>query len=93
MFLVSQFVYVMETSSRFSHSQAKAFELLQRLRQRAELKKDAAMLIKAWWKHRRVVKALKSKTEADRRNWAEKHLGGGGVRHQAKVRGRDMPNA
>ena len=64
MFLVSQFVYVMETSSRFTHSQAKAFELLQRLRQRAELKKDAAMLIKAWWKHRRVVKAIKSKSEA-----------------------------
>jgi hypothetical protein len=50
------------------------------------------MLIKAWWKHRRVVKALKSKTEADRRTWAEKHLGGGGVRYQVKVRGRDLPN-
>jgi hypothetical protein len=47
----------MEISSRFTHSQSKAFELLSRLRQRASLKKDAALLIKAWWRHRTALRS------------------------------------
>jgi hypothetical protein len=51
MFIVSQFVYTLEVvTSRFSHGEGKAFELLVRLQKRGELKRDASRVIGSWWR-------------------------------------------
>ncbi|TNV81369.1 hypothetical protein FGO68_gene17563 [Halteria grandinella] len=49
MVMVSQFIYTMEVQSNFTPAQSKAYELLQRLEKRKELREDAALLIQAWW--------------------------------------------
>ena len=50
MFLISQFVYTMETSSAFTFAEQKAFDLLHRLQKKNSLKREAGLLIKAWWR-------------------------------------------
>lgn len=51
MIMVSQFIYTMEIQSNFSPAQAKAYELLQRLQKRNDLRQDAALLIQSWWQY------------------------------------------
>ena len=60
MFMVSQFVYTLQASSEFSLAEYKAFELLRRLIQKQDLKKEAASLINAWWRLVKIRKLQKS---------------------------------
>lgn len=58
MITVSQFVYTMEVTSELSHSQIKAFRLLQRIDQKKTLKDQAASLIINWWRLLKVKRNL-----------------------------------
>ena len=61
MFLVSQFIYTMETVSKFTPQETNVFDLLQRLQRRAQLKVEAANLISAWWKLKKGTVKFKPK--------------------------------
>eukprot|EP00347_Sterkiella_histriomuscorum_P010844 403374708 len=61
-FMVSQFVYTLQVRSEFTLAEQKAFELLRRLIQKQELKKEAAALIIAWWRARKFRKLHQKKT-------------------------------
>jgi ABC-type branched-subunit amino acid transport system ATPase component len=58
MITVSQFVYTMQVTSELSHSQFKAFRLLQRIDQKKTLKDQAASLIINWWRSLKVNRNL-----------------------------------
>lgn len=73
MFMISQFVYTLQVRSQFTLAEQKAFELLRRLIQRKELQKEAASVIHAWWRARKlhILELKKSEQRSEMRNYVQ----------------------